>query len=671
MSSYRLIFLIIGIFIFFIVIVLRLVFIQITQHRYYLEIANRQQNKSKVILAERGLIKDRNNELLAYSKNEISLFVDFKMLDKKERDQRILSKNLDELFGKKLSYYKSQGIKNYRNTCIENNVSRLNAISLENLGIDAIRIEEKHKRIYPYKNLASHLIGYVNRDNLGIMGVEEKFNNILKGTDGIKRIERDVLGRTVTVKDNLSQNPIPGQNVVLTIDKSIQNILEAELKKGFEEFNAKDAVGIIMDPNSGEIIALANYPDFDPSDYSKSGDFERRNRAITDSYEPGSTIKPIVMSMLLDKNLVNEHEIINTENGTYNYKNAKIRDTHNHPALTVRQIIEQSSNIGMVKLSSRISNDEFYKYLRDFGFGNYTNLGLSGEINGRLKKPSEFGATTKAYMSFGYEMTVTPIQLLTSFSSIINGGILYKPQIVKRIENTQGKLIKEFSPIKIRQVISEKASEKIKEFLVGVVENGTGKSAKVNNIKIGGKTGTSQRLVNGEFSKSEYNTSFIGFFPADNPKYVCLIIYVSPEKAKFGGLVAAPVFKRIVEKIYAIEPVIEKDSDTKIEINKVDKIFSDLTRKNENHLNEYSDIKNKTRTVSNTKIKKNYVMPNLINQSLRTALIKLKELNVECKVIGKGKVVSQSIPEGTKLNDKQVCTLICKSDFKLDKVNIN
>jgi len=671
MNSGRMIFVIIGLFLFLVTLVLRLVFIQIKQHKYYLEIATRQQNKSEIVLAERGTIKDRNNELLAYSKNEVDIFVDFAMLKNDDRKRNRLSAGLEKVFGKSLNNYKLSQSTGNSNVLIESKVPKIKAITLENIGVDAFRIEDNPSRIYPYKNLASHVIGFVNKKNLGIMGIEEKFNDDLKGFDGIRQIEKDVLGRTVSVKDNLSRNPVAGKTIILTIDKTIQTILETELKNGNEEFGAEDAIGIIMNPNNGEILALANYPDFDPSSYSNYNDHQRRNRAITDSYEMGSTMKPVVMSILLDQDKVKENEVINTENGVYEYKNAKIRDSHKYSALTVREIIEHSSNIGMVKLSSRISDDDFYKYLRNFGFGNYTGIGISGEVNGMLKKPSQFGSTSKAYMSFGYELTATPIQLISAYSAIVNGGVLYKPLLVKRLEDQNGNTVKEFSSIKIREVISKSASDKIKKFMIGAVENGTAKSAQISNIKLGGKTGTSQRLVDGDYSKEEYNTSFVGFFPADSPKYVCLIIYTSPKKAKYGGLVAAPVFKKIVEKIIQIEP--EKVIlPTKIERNKiVDEIFSDVKLVKDTKQTSFSDLAKPAKAISKRSISKTSVMPDLTNKSLKSAMMILKSLNVEVKVVGHGKVVNQSIEAGSEIKQAQQCTLTCKSDFQLKNIKLN
>lgn len=675
MNSIRVIFVLAAVVILLVVIILRLIYIQINQHKYYLEIAKKQQNRTQVILAERGTIKDRKSQLLVYTKNDVDVIIDKRMLNRNSKKEKKLFEKLAEVFGVTENYYRRLIKTGSGNVVLEKKVPKAKILNIENFGVSALKIEENHTRVYPYGKLASHLLGYVNKKNIGISGIEEKFSDELKGKDGVKFIENDVIGRMITVKDNLSKNPQQGNSLVLTIDKDYQNILETYLSKGIEEFGAKEAVGIIMNPQNGEIMALANFPDYDPAKYNLADNNTRRNRAITDTYEPGSTMKPIVMSALIEEKLVSPNEVINTENGVYNYKNVKIRDSHKFNSLTVKGIIEQSSNIGMAKLSERIRKEKFFKYLRDFGFGNYTGININGEVNGKLKKPSQFTSTSKAFMSFGYEMAVTPIQLIAAYAALINGGILYKPTIIKKIESADGKIIKEFTPVKIRRVISEESSSKIKSFLIGAVENGTGNNAKVNGVKIGGKTGTSQRLIEGGYSKDEYNTSFVGFFPAENPQFLCLLIFGSPLKAKYGGLVAAPVFKNIVEKIIEIEPI-PIVSQKKIKKNNefVDKIFADITKKESNSSSNYSDNKETKETnlvnVQKNK-KKSFDMPRVENLSARAALMKLKMLNLNVKIVGSGKVVSSSIVEGQKIKAGDSCVLYCKQEFKRKKINLN
>jgi cell division protein FtsI (penicillin-binding protein 3) len=673
MNSLKVVFVIVLVFVFIIAVIWRLIFIQIDQHKYYSEIAEKQQNKSVVVLAERGTIKDRNSQLLAYTKNDVDITIDKRMLTYKSKKEKMLFEKLSETFGFGVNHYLQLINRGRGNVLIEHKIPKVKTIELENFGVGALKIEENHTRIYPYGKLASHIIGYVNSKNLGISGIESKFNDELKGVNGIKYIENDVIGRMVTVKDNLSRNPKQGNALVLTIDINYQNILETYLAKGMAEYEAKEAVGIIMNPQNGEILALANFPDYEPAKYNLSDDNARRNRAVTDSYEPGSTMKPIVMSALLNMNLVKENDIVYVENGVYNYKNVKIRDTHKYNSLTVKQVIEHSSNIGMAKLSERIDKENFYKVLRDFGFGNFTGISFEGEVSGRLKKPSQFTNTTKAFMSFGYEMTVTPIQLITAYAALINGGNLFKPMILKKIEDQNGNLIKEFEPVQIRKVISEKTSEKIKEFMVGTIENGTAKNAKLSSVKAGGKTGTSQKLIDGGYSKDEYNTSFVGFFPADNPQFLCLIIYGSPQKAKYGGLAAAPVFKEIAEKIIELEPEsVSSKIKSKPKNEFVEKIFSDVVSKKTHNAEQYSDVSTKQTTkVKKHNLGKNPFMPNVVNLSMRSAVVKLKEYNLHIKIVGNGKVISQSIEEGKRIKSGDSCILYCKKEYQTKELNLN
>jgi len=316
-----------------------------------------------------------------------------------------------------------------------------------------------------------------------------------------------------------------------------------------------------MDPNTGEILALANVNDYDPNNYSDYDSFQRKNRCITDTYEPGSTFKAITLATLLDQNLCTENEIINVENGKYKYRDKTIMDTHKNKMLSVRGVLEQSSNIGMTKLIQRIDDEVLYKYMRGFGFGTVTGIELPGEVKGTLTKPSEWSLVSKAFLSFGYEMAVTPIQLVTAFSALVNGGILYQPQIVKRLLNPSGETNLEYKPREVRRIISQKTSDRMRNLLASVVKNGTGQKANLDFVNVGGKTGTSKILENGKYSESNYNSSFVGFFPVENPQVVCLILVNSPQVGGYGGLVAAPIFKEVTKRmLVSLEESYQNDS---------------------------------------------------------------------------------------------------------------
>ncbi|MEK6552518.1 MAG: penicillin-binding protein 2, partial [Bacteroidota bacterium] len=455
----------------FVLLIAKLFTIQISKHEYYTLIAERQQNKPQSVKAERGTIKDANGEVLSYTMENISFYVDRRMMTPQRVDSVVSV--FSRVFGKQKEYYKKLIDDGFTNVCLEKKASMDKTFQIKKNVIEGLFSEEDFTRIYPYGSLASHVLGYVNREMVGKEGIEKVYENELTGTDGMYTYERDVLGRILSIDEKISKAAIPGNNIILTINKTYQKILEEELSTGLQKYNGQSAVGIIMNPNTGEILALANSPDFDPANYELFPADSRRNRAVTDTYEPGSTIKAIIMSILFDRGLAKENEVINTENGTFIYKNVKIQDTHKHENLTVRQVMEQSSNIGMAKLSERIDDETLYKYLRDFGFSNATSIDLPSEANGLLKKPGSFSAVTKLFVSFGYEIAVTPLQMIAAFSAIVNGGTLIQPFILRSITDQNGKIILENQTKKIRTVIEKSTSDLIKDFMVGVVEHGT------------------------------------------------------------------------------------------------------------------------------------------------------------------------------------------------------
>ena len=310
-----------------------------------------------------------------------------------------------------------------------------------------------------------------------------------------------------------------------------------------------------------------------------------------------------------------------------------------------------------LKLVQRIDDDLFYRYLRGFGFGNYTSIGLQGEESGYLKKPTGWNPLTKAFVSFGYELSVTPIQLITAYSAIVNGGILFQPQIIKRRLSKNGVLLSENSPKPVRTVISHETSEKMKEFLRGVVENGTGKNAKLDLVSVGGKTGTSQKLVNGSYSKSNYNSSFIGFFPADNPKIICLVVVNSPERGKFGGLVAAPIFKNVAQRIVNTNINIFKNIPSGAKPPEI----KNETAANENLNITRVSVTSKIKTFSSSAGLDMSVMPDLTNYPLKEALIIVGKLGLKSQIEGSGLVVSQSLNPGEKIRKGTLCRLTCEN----------
>ena len=669
MNNARVLFIILLLFIVLAVLIGKLFTIQISEHEKYSKIAQRQQNKTIKIKAERGLIKDRNGELLAYTKEDVSLFIDTRMTNKEEKEK--IAKRFSSQFGKTEKYYLKKLNSANQNICLEKKASQEDVLSLSDFMPSGYFIVEDYSRVYPYGSLASHVLGFVDRELVGINGIEKQLNKNLTGVDGYKYIERDVQGRIVTVNQKFSIKPEVGNNVVLTIDKNLQRILEEELNEGIKKYKAESGVGIIMNPNNGEILALTNQPDYDPANYSLFSDAKRRNRVLTDTYEPGSTIKPLVMSILLEEELTHEGEVINTENGKYKVKGATIKDTHKFKKLTSSGVISYSSNVGIAKLSDRIDDNLFYRYLRDYGFGNITSINMPGETSGQLKKPKYYSKISKKFISFGYEIGVTPIQLLTAYCALVNGGNLLQPYIIKSVRDADGNYLEEFSSNTIRQVISEKTSKRVIEMMKETVSEGTGGEAGLPNVVVAGKTGTAQRLINKKYSSSDYNASFIGFFPADNPQYIALIVVKSPKIGKYGGRVAAPIFKKIAERIV--------DSDKNIIPQKNnEKTINDLKySKNEEFSEEIftsSDLPDqKAGSKGERKITysgNNSSMPNLYSLTKRDAIKVMNDLGIKYKIIGSGNVIWQSVVPGSGLKKSIECEIKCQLSKSKSKLRI-
>jgi len=648
MSTNRLLVIIGGMTIFLLVLITRLVFVQVVKADDYKYFANKQQNGMEPIPASRGSIFDRNGTILVYSRDEVSFDVDPKLARKFKKDS-LIAKVLADSLGYRYSDLKGKIDSAKRTFTILRGIDAKRANKLKNFVADGLVFKEDPARVYEYKALASHITGFVNYEGKGTDGIESSFETDLKGKEGSRFVLKDGLGNVMSVLEENYKDAVAGRNIVLTIDRGIQAALEAELMEGAKTAKAENATGIVMDPNTGEILALANYPSYEPGNYSDFSDEVRRNKAISDVYEPGSTFKGIAMAGILDKKLATPSTVVNTENGRYSFLGKEIKDHHAAASMSVREIIRYSSNIGMVKLSQKIEKEEFYQYLRSFGFGNYTYTGLPGEVKGRLMLPAEWSGTTKGSIAYGYGISVTPIQLITAYSALINGGTLYKPFVVKEIKDSKGNSISLNKPVKVRDVITPETSDLMRVLMAEVVEKGTGKRARIEGVKIGGKTGTSRRIVNGEYSKQSYNSSFVGFFPADAPKYICLILVNSPKSVGItGGEVAAPVFRNVAARILGKDPkkVPGLKNDENLEEEDIEVIHAEGEFENSpEETGATSIVKVKTVDPNSVSYDK---LPDLRGVALKEAIAVIRRYDLKLTWSGTGRVVEQSIKPGSK-----------------------
>ncbi len=483
---------------------------------------------------ERGFIVDRNGEKLALSLETYSVYARPREIEnKKEAAQRIAS-TLDESYSKILKLIN----KNKPFVWIKRQVDLKYTKRIEELDIKGIYTENEYRRYYPFNNLASHIIGFSGIDNIGLEGIEYQFDKIL-------------LPKRVDSKGINYSSFRRGYTVVLTIDRYIQEVVEEELDKAWEQTKAELITAIIMDPNTGEILALANKPDYDLNNFQKYSDDTIRNKAITDSFEPGSTFKVFVASILIDNNLIQDDDLFLCE-GSTEIEDITIHDIKAHGWVDFRQVLEKSCNIGMIKSVQRIEKDILYDRLRAFGFGTPTGINLPGEAKGILRNPKKWSKVSKSEIAIGQEVSVTPLQLITAASSIAKGGILMQPRIVKCIQKPDGSVLKDFKPLQIRNVIGETTSEHLLDILTGVIsDRGTGYRAKVEGYTIAGKTGTAQiaDIENGSYFEDQCYSSFLGFIPVPDPKIVILITIKNPAGEAYGGQTAAPISKNIVERI--------------------------------------------------------------------------------------------------------------------------
>jgi cell division protein FtsI (penicillin-binding protein 3)/stage V sporulation protein D (sporulation-specific penicillin-binding protein) len=415
-----------------------------------------------------------------------------------------------------------------------------------------IFFEEETTRVYPNDHMLCHILGYTNSEGLGMDGIERTMEKYLRGHDGYRYTERDRTGREIVPYRGQEKAPRNGFNVKLTIDMGLQNIVEQEIDAAVKQFKPKSATVIMMHPKTGEILALANRPNFNLNIQSDVKPDHRRNRAISDMVEPGSTFKIVTTSAALTERIVRPTTMINCENGYFSAY--KLHDHHPYSDLSVHDALVKSSNIGLAKLAMQLGDQKFYEYIRRFGFGERTGVNLPGEIGGVIHPPHSWSKLSITRMSMGHEVGATPLQMAVAMCAMANGGHLMMPQIIHEIVDDKGQVVTAFPPQEIRRVASKEATDAIRSALVEVVSpRGTAALARVAGFNVAGKTGTAQKYDEKTRlpSHDKYVVSFLGYMPAEDPAFVCLVLFDEAEASRgknYGGLVAAPVFSRIGEK---------------------------------------------------------------------------------------------------------------------------
>jgi len=531
-------------------VVVRAFHVQISTGDRLREMAEDQHLRHLRVSPRRGAIYDRHGAELAVSADVDSVYANPRRLKAMEQDPTTVARSIAKVLDvDPQQLAKRLGADRYF-VWIERRVTPNEATRIRELDIPGIELTTEARRYYPNRHLAAHLIGFADIDGRGIEGIELAYEDRLRGSE--RRVEaiRDRRGHVVFADDMEDDRTIQGQSVVLTIDKAIQHIAERELALGVRTFEARGGSVVVMDPSTGEILALANYPPFNPNEPSKHPTSHRRNRAVVDRFEPGSTVKPFTMAAALAAGAVKPNQSINCENGVTRMGGRLLHDAHPYEWLTPTQILAYSSNIGTAKIAQDLGKKDLYRGFRRFGFGEPTGLGVPGETAGILRHYRRWYEIDTAAVSFGQGMSVTNVQLATAMSAIANGGQLMQPMLVRRMSDGHGATIEENKPRVRRQVVPRRVAKLVGQMLTAVTEpGGTAIEAAVDGYIVAGKTGTAQKAdyVHGGYAKDKWLASFIGFAPADRPSVVISVVIDEPVIAHYGGTVAGPVFRRIAE----------------------------------------------------------------------------------------------------------------------------
>ena len=540
----------------------RLYVLHIVKEKWSEQIISKARNRFDKIDARRGDIVDSRGNLLATSRPVIELGVDPERMENTPEEREALQKLaaiiempypelLKKCESETLVYEDEDGtqMRKVRWRKIAENIDDPTYERIRGLKIKAIYGNRKYVRVYPAGALTSHAVGFVNKEFVAQMGAEKKCDYYLRGQDGWRETERDGRRREAAQFRTREVEPKDGMNVEMTIDIIIQEMAQRELKDIVEKYDPDSATIIVGEPSTGYLLAMASYPNFDPNNYNKYPQDALRNRAICDQFEPGSTFKCVPVAAALNESIVGENDSFDCKSSSISYKGRILRlpkDSHPHDHLTVREITQKSSNRGVAQLAVLMGENMLYKYARAFGYGSKTGIGLAGEINGTLHEVKDWDGLTITRLPMGHAVAATPIQVHCAMSTIANQGIYMRPQIIKRVYDAESSI--NFPPVAERRVISIKTATLLGDILCDVVgEGGTARRAEIPGYRVAGKTGTSQKIINGRYSNTKHVGSMTGFFPAQRPRVVITVVVDNPKMKGigYGGVVAAPVFSRI------------------------------------------------------------------------------------------------------------------------------
>ena len=648
------------------VITARLVHLQFSQHDTLADRARQQQQNAIETGAPRGELLDRQERQLARSVQTVSFYLDPKGLDSASLECAAseLARGLGLNYAELVKDFHEAQAENRRFVWIARRIDADKAAKITALELPGVQSRLEPKRYYPNGSLASHVLGYVGLDGQGLGGVEQFYNTKISGESGRLFLERDARGKPYESFEIASK---PGQTIVLTIDHSIQYIAEQTLNAAVQRSRAKSGTVIVLEPKSGEILALANAPSFDPNNVSAATPEARSNWALQNIYEPGSTFKVVAFSAALEKKLARPDDRIDCQMGAITVAGRVIHDHHPFGSLTIKEALEKSSNVAAIKLGLRVGDETMYDYIRRYGFGSKTGIELPGETVGIVRKVERWQASSIGSIAIGQEVGVTPVQMVAAFGAIANDGVRIAPHLVREVRNAEGAVVYRAQPEQ-RRVISAEVATTLRGMLEGVTLTGTAKQAQLDGYSAAGKTGTAQKIDprTRAYSATKFVGSFVGFAPVSNPQVVIIVVIDEPAGAYHGGDVAAPVFREVAEQILpglGVMPDIETKSAPQL-VAEVNVNPEQAAKRREEQARSEQERKATLPTVDSNggrsgevvyavATKKAMLMPDLRGRSVRDVARTCAQLGLQVEARGEGRVFKQSPSAGTEVNTGQ------------------
>ncbi|MXW82637.1 MAG: transpeptidase family protein [Rhodothermaceae bacterium] len=651
----------------------RLVWLQVDQGDDLREAGLRQAQSQELLLPKRGDIVDTAGRALAVNSPKYDLALDPTVPGFEAQKDDFLHR-LATLTGtsstqlhRRIDRRKSEQFVRLVNLTPEQRTE------IDSWNVPGVLLEERFQRRYVYGQTAAHVLGHVDVDGIGRAGLELEYDQYLQGEPGRRTLLRDRRGYRRIDAAGIVIPPKDGETLVLTIDLIRQTIMEEELAAGVAEARAKRGSAIAVDPRSGAILAIANVPTFDPNVPLNAPVSSWRNSAITDRLEPGSSFKLIGASAALETGVTSMDRLVDTGDGELVLDGRTLHDTHPHGEISFSEVISKSSNIGMALTSELMSAEHLYRYARNYGFGQKTWIDLPGEVAGLLKRVNRWSRTTKASLTIGYEVDVTPLQMVMAYSALANGGLLRQPYVVSERRDVTGRVLWRAAddPARtdsIRRVLEPETVQTLLPALINVVNIGTATQAQTEEFTIAGKTGTARKVVRGRYG-SGYRATFVGFYPAEDPQVTMIVVLDEPRTSIYGGQVAAPIFKRISERWIATFDPPTPSTPAPVPPRPLDKLVQQAlaqrgpSKRSPAYTRLASERATAVRTESNARmpsaslIRTSEVMPDVIGLDARTAWFRLAADGFRVQLSGQGHVVAQSPEPGARVDTKVVLQL--------------